>query len=119
VRLVLFALLDGALVLVEIAVIGETLNGLLDQIAIGHGMADADDLVAHVAQDAHHTARGLALARSGTDGAHGDDGLVRLDHRRIAAHQAKVCTRGERYRGLVHHGFVRDIAVGKHDLVNF
>jgi hypothetical protein len=119
VRLVLFALLNGALVPIEIAVIGKALNGLLDQVAIGHGMADTDNLVAHVAQDTHHAARRLALARPGADGAHSDDGLGRLDHSRIAAHQAKVCARGERRGGLVHHSFVRDIAVGKHDLVNF
>ena len=118
VRLVLFALFDGTFVAVKVGVIGKALHGLFDQVAVRHGVADADDLVAHVAQDAHHTPRRLAFACPGAHGADGDDGLGRLDHRRVAAHQTKVRAGCQRDGGLVHHDLMRHVAVSKDHLVN-
>ena len=46
VGLVLLALLDRALVLVQVGVGGEALDLLLDQVAVGHGVADGGDAAA-------------------------------------------------------------------------
>ncbi len=48
---VFLAFLNGAFVLVEIAVIGKALNLLFDQVAIGHGMPDGSHCITHLAQD--------------------------------------------------------------------
>ena len=76
VRLVLLHLLDGALVLVEVLDRREALHALLDEVAVGHGVADGDDLLAGLAQQRLDLARGLALAGAGAHGADGDHRLA-------------------------------------------
>jgi hypothetical protein len=47
VRFVFLALFNGAFVLIQVGVIGEALHLLLDQVAVGHGVADGRHAVAH------------------------------------------------------------------------
>ena len=93
VGLVLLALLDRALVLVEVGVGGEALDLLLDQVAVGHGVPDGDHPAALLLEDRGDPAAGLALARAGPDGADGDDGLAALDHRVAGAEEDEVGAR--------------------------
>ena len=118
VRFVLLALFDGALVLVQVGIIGEALHLLRDQVAVGHGVADGGHLVAHVAQDQRNAPGGLALARTGAHRADRNDRLGRFEHGRVGTHQAEIRAGGHHGRGLVHHILVRNIAVGKHHLLD-
>ena len=94
VRLVLLHLFDGALVLGQVLDRRVALHALLDEVAVGHGVTDGDDLLAGLAQHGLDLARGLALAGAGAHGADGDHRLGRLDHRVVGAHQAKVGSPG-------------------------
>ena len=71
-RFVLLALFDGAAVGVEIGIGRETLNDLLGQITVRHGMAHSDDLFAGLVEHLHDLAAGLGLSTAGADGADGD-----------------------------------------------
>jgi hypothetical protein len=99
-------------------VIGEALHSLLDQVAVGHGVADGGHFIAHLAQDQRNAAGGLALARAGAHGADRNDRLGRFDLGG-GAHQAEIGPGSHHHGGLVHHIFVRYIAVSKDDLVDF
>src|SRR3989304_3607968 len=54
--------LNGALLLVEISIRGESLDGLLHQVTVRHGVADGCHFITHAAQDQRYTASSLALA---------------------------------------------------------
>ena len=88
VRLVLLHLLDGALVLLEVVDRRVALHALGDEVAVRHGVTDADDLLAGLAQHGLDLARGLALAGAGAHGADGDHRLGALDHDLVRAHAA-------------------------------
>ncbi len=115
---VFFSFLDGALILVQIGVLGVALNGLFGQITIGHGMPDGCHAEAHIDQDLCHAARGLALAATGTHSAHRDNLFGRFDGGIGSAHQHKIGAGCDHFGSLVHHHFMRLIAVSEHNLFN-
>ena len=116
VGLVFLAFLDGAFVLIQVGIIGEALDGLLDQIAIWHGVADGSHFVAHVAQDQRNPAGGLALTRTGANRANRDDRLGGFDLGGFRTHQAEIGPGGQHHGSLVHDHFMRHVAVGKDHL---
>ena len=118
VRLVLLALLDGRLVPVEVRVGRESLDALLDEVAVGHRVADDDDAEALLLEQAGEVARGLALAGAGPGGPGGDERLAAGDHRADGPQEHEVGPAGERPTGLVHHVLVGDVAVGEDDAVD-
>jgi hypothetical protein len=75
VRLVLLALLDGHVRLVEILVALEPLYRLPREIAVGHRVPKHGDALARIAQKRGHVSGRLALTGPGPDGADRDDGL--------------------------------------------
>ena len=119
VRFVLLALLDGAVVLIQVGVSGKALHGLLHQIAVGHRMPDHHDLLAHLLQHVANVAGGLGFAGAGTDSANRDQRLAALDHRGLTSHQTKVRAQSIHQRRFVHHILVRHVRVGKHHLIDF
>ena len=72
VRFVLFALLNGALLQVEVLHGGEALHRLLRQITVRHGVPNHDWPSTLLAQFFGDQARDRALAASGSHCAHGD-----------------------------------------------
>jgi hypothetical protein len=62
VRFIFLTLFNGAIMLIQIAVICKALNRLFNQIAIRHGMADDHGRAPHPLEDVRDTARCLALA---------------------------------------------------------
>src|SRR5450759_1499813 len=93
--LVLLALFDSALVLVDVGIRRKTLTSLGCEVPIGHRMADGHDLLAGGAQSADDGAAGLALAGSRADGADGDDRLGGLDLGALRSQQGEVGTIGK------------------------
>ena len=115
VRLVLFHLLDGALVLLEVVEGRVALHALGDEVAVRHGVTDADDLLAGLAQHGLDLARGLALAGAGAHGADGDHRLGALDHDLVRAHQHEVGAERVHQRRAVHDVLVGHVGVGEDD----
>ena len=62
VRLIFLALLNGALVFIEIVIICVALNFLCHEISIRHRVTDGGDFVTHLLQDGSHAPRGLTFA---------------------------------------------------------
>ena len=117
VRLVLLALLDGALLRIEILGPREPLDPLPDEIAVGHRVPDGHDPKATGPQDLADPPCRLALATARANSAHGDDGHTGRDHARVGPDQPEVRPGRQYHRGAVHHGLVRDVAVREDDLV--
>ena len=117
VRLVLFALLDRAVVCIEILVALETLHDLFRQVAVGHRMTEDGDPFPVLSEEAGDVSRRLALARPGADCADGNDRLRGRELRRLGSEQAVVGTRGQGDRADVHDVLVGDVRVREHDLV--
>ena len=80
VGLVLLPFLDGALVPYQVVVGGETLHGLGREVAVGHGVTDADGLEATLVEQVDEVARGLRLSAPGAHRSDAEHGLVRGDH---------------------------------------
>jgi hypothetical protein len=118
VGLVLLPLFDGGLVAVEVLVGGEALGRLLDEVAVGHRMADGHDLLAEVAQDAGEVARGLRLADAGAHGGDGDDGLRGAQHGPGGRAEAEARPPAHHGAPLVHDVEMGDVGVGEPDLVH-
>jgi hypothetical protein len=81
VRLILLALLDRAVGLLEILVALEALDDLLRQVAVGHRVPEHRDALAVVPEKLGDAPRRLALARARADGADRRHRLGRRDHR--------------------------------------
>src|SRR5439155_200022 len=90
VRLVFFALFDGAFVFVQVVVIAEALDGLADEVAVGHGVADDDDGVPQTFENFRDPTRGLTFAAARAHRANGDNRLGRLYLRRFGAEEREV-----------------------------
>ena len=58
---VFFTFLDRALMLVEVGIGGKALHLLLDQVTVGHGVANGGHFVSQVTQDQRNTAGGLGF----------------------------------------------------------
>ena len=117
-RLVLLALLDRAVVRVQVLVAGEALDGLPRQVAVRHRVAQHGDALARLSQQASDVARGLALARAGAHRADRDDRSRGAQHRLARGEQAVRRARRERARAEVHDVLVRHVGVGEDDLVD-
>ena len=117
-RLVFFALLDGALVQVEIFERGETLHGLLGEISVGHGMANDHRLVALFAERGGDQARDGTLAASGASGADRNHGYAGFDLSVLGAEQPEIGSGGDHARGEVHERGIRDVAIREDDGVD-
>lgn len=118
VGLVLLHLFDGAVVLLEVLEGCEALDLLLDQVTVGHGVADGDDFLAGLEQGVDNLARGLALAAAGAHGGDADQGLVALDGHLGTAEQGEAGPGGVDDGGLVHHVLVGHVGVGEDDGVD-
>ncbi len=108
---VLLALLDRALVAVEILVVFESLAGLFGEIAVGHGVADRDDPLAEALEQPRDVAGGLRFADTGANRGDGDEGLGRLDHGPRRRADAEVGAPPDDFARLVHDIGVRHIGV--------
>jgi hypothetical protein len=118
VGLVLLALLDGRVGGVQVGVVGEALDCLLRQVAVGHRVPEDGDALAVVPQELRDVARRLALAGAGPDCADGDDGPGGGQHRAMRREQGVRGARGQDPRADVHHVLVGHVGVGEHDLVD-
>ncbi len=118
VRLVFFPLLDGALVRIEIGVGREALHPLRHQVAVGHRMADGDDLLAHLLEQVRHVAGGLRLAAARAHRAHRDHRFAGRHHGVPGADQTEVGARSDHRRGLGHHVLIVDVRIGEDDLIH-
>ena len=116
--LVLLTLLDRGLGHVDVDLRREPLDAHRLEIPVGHRMPHERDTDAAFEQDLADVAARLALAGTGSDGAHGNHRLRALEHRRLRAEQPEVGSRGQGDRRLVHHRLVGDVRVGEHDLVD-
>jgi len=105
-------------VFVQVWVISKALDGLFYQVTVGHGVADGSDLVSHIDQDFCHAAGGLAFARACAHGADRDDWFDGFHLCLTAAHQAEIGACCQHQGGLVHHIFMRHIAVSKNHLLH-
>ena len=87
--LVLLALLDRGLGHVDVDLRREPLDAHRLEIPVGHRMPHERDTDAAVEQDLADVAARLALAGTGSDGAHGDHRLRALEHRRLGPSSRK------------------------------
>jgi len=117
-RFVFFALLDGALVLIQVAISAVALHLLFDQVAVGHGVADGRYPETHLAQNERYPAGGLAFPRTGAHGADRDDRLDRLICVVFVPINLKSAAGGQHHRSLVHDVFVGHIAVSEDHLID-
>ncbi len=117
-RLVLLALLDRALVPVEVGICRETLARLGGKVAVGHRVADRDDAQAEPGEHPGQVAGGLALADAGAHGGHGDHGSRAAQHRAARAVEPEVGARRDAARGDVHDLLVAHVRVGEDDDVD-
>ena len=97
---------------------GEALHSLGDQVTVWHWVADSSHAITHIPQNFGDSPGGLAFARASAYRAHRHDRLGGFDQGRVQAHQVKICAGGQHERRLVHHIFMRHIAVGKDDLID-
>ncbi len=118
VRLVFLALLDRALVLVEVVVVAEALRGLGHQVAVRHRMPHRHHAQPLRLQGAGHSARGLRLAGTGAGRADRDHGLRRATSGVLRPDQPEVGAGGQHPRGLMHDEDVWDVAVRESHLVD-
>ena len=117
-RLVLLALLDGAVVRDEVLDGLEALARLGGEVAVGHRVPHRDDPQPQVLQQPRDVARGLALADAGAHRGDGDDRPARAQHRAAGARHDEVGTGGDDPRAEVHDLRVREVGVGEHDGVD-
>ncbi len=118
VGLVLLALLDRALVLVEVGVGGEALDLLLDEVAVGHRVADGDDAAALLLED-RATLRLVWLLPEPVRTAQTETtGLRLLIIVSSGPRRTKLAPGGQDLGGLVHDVFVGEVAVGEDDVVD-
>ena len=118
VRLVLLALLDRAVGVLEILVALEALDDLLRQVAVRHRVAENGDALAVVPEQLGDAARRLALARARADGADRRDRLRRRDHRVVRGEELEARAGSERLRPDVQHVLVGHVRVREDDLVH-
>src|SRR5271157_3813327 len=118
VRLVLLPLLDGALLLPQILHGGETLDPLLGEVAVRHGMTHHHQVPPEAAQFLGHAPRYRALAAAGADCANRNHRNPRRDLGALGAQQPEVGSRGHGARRQVHHGGVSHVTVGKYDRIH-
>lgn len=111
VHLVLLALLDGDLVLLEVGVAGEALDRLLCEVTVRHRVTDGDWLQSRVAEQLCDVPRRLALAAPSAHGDDGDDGFARLDPRVLRPEHGKVGACAHHAVGDVHDRLVVQVAV--------
>lgn len=112
-RLVLFHLLDGALVLFQVADIAEALHSLLGQITVGHGVADRHHPMTVLLEELTDVAGGLRLAATGTNGADGHDGFLAVDHGGVGPHHHEIGAGRIDPLGQTHDVAVRHVRVGE------
>src|SRR5262249_56140800 len=95
VRLVLLALLDRRVGLLEILVALEALHALRGEIAVGHRMAQNGDTLAALTEQPRDVARRLALAGARSHCTDRDDRLPRREHRVVRRDQVIRGTRAQ------------------------
>jgi hypothetical protein len=115
---VFFALLDRALVLIEVLHGVVALHALGDEITVGHRVPHNGDAQVLGAEQFADLAGRLALAAARADGADGDDGLLRLDHRRVDVEGAELDARALDQLPLLVDIAVADVAVGEDGFVD-
>src|SRR5581483_2817583 len=118
VRLVLFALFDGALMALQILEAGKALDGLDGEVAVRHGMTDGNRLPAETVKFGSDEARDGTLAAAGTHGANGNRGNIGAQLRVLGAEQPEVGAGSDGAGGQMHEGQIRNIAVRKDNSVN-
>ncbi len=80
--------------LVQVAVISETLNLLLHQVAIRHRVADGRNLQAHSLQNGGNPTGGLALAGTGPYSTDTNNWFRGFHLGRFCTHQTKIRSQG-------------------------
>ena len=118
VRLVVFSLLHGGVVAVEVVEIGEALDPLGDQVAIRHRMADDGRAETFGNKQVGEKAGRRTLAGPRPHGADGNHRDRRVHHRTFGSKQAEIRTGRQDAGGLMHDELMRDIAVGEDHLVH-
>ena len=113
VRLVLLALLDGALVPVQVLEGREPLHRLLHQVTVRHGVPDGHHPPALVQELPADAARRLALSGAGAHRADRHDRLGRTDRGVVEAQQGEVGAGRDHLRCLVHDVLVRHVGIGE------
>ena len=116
--LVFLAFLDRRMRGVDVFERREALHAHPLEVAVGHRMAHERHLQSRVEQGPADLAAGLRLAAAGACRADGDDGLRRVQHRRVRPHQSEVGAGREHDRRLVHHRLVLEVGVAEDDLVD-
>jgi hypothetical protein len=117
-RLVLFPLFDRALLGIQIPKARKPLQGLALEMAIGHRMADGDNVKAALFESPRQPARDLRLSNTCSHGRDCDDGNARLQHGALWPQQGEIGAGRQRDRCLMHDLDVLDIAVSKNHLVD-
>ena len=118
VRLILLALLGGALRGVEIGPAREALNALLREIAVGHRMPQHGDPQPGRAQALRQPPRDDRLAAAGSHRCDRDHRQRRFEHCPVGTEQNEIGAARERTRRQMHHVIVRNVAIGEHHLVD-
>jgi hypothetical protein len=116
-RLVLFTLFDGALMVLKVIHGGEALHRLGGKVAIGHGVPDHYWIPPQVTKLGRDHAREGTLAASGANGTNRNYGHRRFDLSVLSTKQPKIDARGNGTRSQVHDVHVRDIAIRKDNSV--
>jgi len=112
-RLVLLHLLDGALMLFQVADIAEALHSLLGQITVGHGVTDRHNPMTLLLEELADVAGGLRLAATGANGADGHDRLLAVDHGGVGPHHHEIGAGRVDPLGQTHDVAVRHVRVGE------
>jgi len=106
VRLVLLPLLDRHLVVDQVLLGGEALDPLVQEVAVGHGMAHHSDPVSPAPQDVDDGTARLAFSDARARGADGHRGNGGFEHGSQGVGQLKVGARGVHSAGQVTHVLV-------------
>ena len=117
-RLIFLALLDRALVAVEVIEVCKALHHLALELTIRHGVTQDDGGATRLAQEGDDAARRLALAAAGAHGRNRDNRAARREHRVIhiegAKRRASPLDEGAPFLNVA----VRHVGVGEDDLVD-